>query len=102
MAPRRRPPRRPTPARPPPRPRPSGRAVDALALARGLTAGRLAIGAAMVALPGPSMAPWLGADARRPATQVGLRAFGMRELFLGALGMHVASRPGVGRRTIGG
>jgi hypothetical protein len=74
--------------------------VDALPLARTLSAGRLALGVAMAVAPRAAVGPWIGADADRPGTQVVTRAFGAREAFLGFLGLHVASRPGIGRRTM--
>ncbi len=74
--------------------------MDHQALAKQLGYGRLAVGALMLAAPGVAMRGWIGADADRPGTQVVTRAFGAREVLLGFLGAHVATRPGVGRRTV--
>jgi hypothetical protein len=74
--------------------------MDALPVARALSAGRLALGVAMVLAPRVSIAPWIGTDAHGRGTQVAVRAFGAREAFLGFLGLHVADHPGVGPRTI--
>jgi hypothetical protein len=74
--------------------------VDGLLVARGIAAGRVAAGVALLAAPQRVGRGWLGADGDRPGTQVALRALGVRDLYLGALALHVASRPGVGRRTI--
>ena len=74
--------------------------MDAQASARLLGFGRLAIGAAMLVAPQKAVGAWIGADADRTGTQVVTRAFGAREILLGFIAAHVASRPGVGRRTI--
>ena len=74
--------------------------MDNLKIARVLGIGRLAIGAAMMAAPAASMRGWIGADADRVGTQTAVRAFGAREVLLGFLAAHVASRPGVGKRTV--
>jgi hypothetical protein len=77
--------------------------MESLTTARALSAGRVVVGAAMVLAPAHAVGLWIGADeADRPATRVVVRAFGAREVFLGMLGAHVASRPGVGRRTLSG
>lgn len=75
--------------------------MDGVKVARLLGFGRLAIGAAMMAVPAQSMRGWIGADADRVPTQTVVRAFGAREVLLGFLTAHVASNPGVGRRTVG-
>lgn len=76
--------------------------MDAVSVARAVSAGRLAIGAAMMASPPRVMAPWVGeAESRRPGMDLVTRAFGAREVLLGFIGTHVAARPGVGKRTIG-
>jgi hypothetical protein len=74
--------------------------MDALPVARALSAARVALGAAMIVAPDRAVSRWIGVDAGRPGTQVVVRAFGARDVFLGLLGAHVAGRPGVGRRTI--
>lgn len=73
-----------------------------LLAARAIAAGRLGLGAVMMAAPKLAMSRWVGArEAERPAVDVVTRAFGAREVFLGALALHVADRPGVGKRTVG-
>ncbi|HYF24289.1 MAG TPA: hypothetical protein VD931_00980 [Baekduia sp.] len=62
--------------------------------------GRFAIGVGMLAAPGLATRGWIGADADRTGTQVVTRAFGAREALLGFIQAHVASRPGVGARTV--
>jgi hypothetical protein len=74
--------------------------MDQVQAARLIGFGRLALGAAMVAAPAASMRGWIGADADRVGTQTAVRAFGAREVLLGFMEAHVASRPGVGKRTV--
>lgn len=49
-----------------------------------LNAGRVAIGAALVARPELVTGQWLGKDGRRPAVRVLARGFGARDAALGA------------------
>lgn len=58
-------------------------------MARNLAAGRILIGAAMVASPSVA-AGWIGRDARRTGTQVAVRALGVRDAALG-LGLVMAA-----------
>ncbi|HEX7291086.1 MAG TPA: hypothetical protein VF250_08180 [Conexibacter sp.] len=59
-----------------------------------LAAGRLAIGALLVAKPqGPAGTGWIGEDAKRPTTAVPFRAVGARDMAL-ALGTLGAQRSG--------
>jgi hypothetical protein len=75
--------------------------VSGLLAARLVSAGRLAIGAAMLAVPELVMRTWIGeGEAARPATRMVTRSFGFREVVLGGLGLHVAGQPGVGPRTL--
>jgi len=74
--------------------------MDAKRIASALGWGRLAFGVAMMAAPDRVGRSWVGADGARPGPSVVMRAFGAREVLLGFLGAHVASRPGVGRRTV--
>jgi hypothetical protein len=75
--------------------------VTPLLAARAINAGRLAFGVGMMAAPTRLMAAWIGeGEASRPATQMVVRSFGFREVFLGGLGLHVAHREGVGPRTL--
>lgn len=63
-------------------------------LARGLAAGRIAIGAALVALPDASVRRWLGAAAEGdPGRQIAIRGLGARDVVLG-VGTLVALREG--------
>ncbi|MCB1014935.1 MAG: hypothetical protein KDB10_07425 [Acidimicrobiales bacterium] len=57
--------------------------MDDRQLVRSLAVGRVAIGAALVAAPSLAAGGWAGAEARRPATKVFLRALGVRDLVLG-------------------
>lgn len=52
-------------------------------VARILTLGRIAIGAALVVAPARASSGWIGADAERPATQVPLASLGARDVVLG-------------------
>jgi hypothetical protein len=69
-------------------------------VAKGLAAGRVIFGAAMIAAPSTVTRGWIGADADRPGTQALTRGFGMRDVILGALTLHVVDRAGVGPRTV--
>jgi hypothetical protein len=72
------------------------------AVAKAVSAGRLAFGVAMMAAPSKVMAGWVGGkESERPAMDLVTRSFGAREIMLGFLGVHVADQPGVGRRAIG-
>jgi len=57
--------------------------VDTRTLARTIAAGRVAIGTAMVVVPGLTTAGWLGAEAKRPATKAVVRAAGVRDALIG-------------------
>src|SRR4051794_24425361 len=48
-----------------------------------LAAGRVALGAGLLARPTPAAAPWVGRDAGRAGTRVFARALGARDLVLG-------------------
>jgi hypothetical protein len=58
---------------------------------------RVGIGAALIAAPRAATAPWLGRAARKPATQVPVRAMGARDLAIG-LGLAYAAGQGYGAR----
>ena len=58
--------------------------MEARTVARILTLGRIAIGAALVVAPARASAGWIGADAERPATQVPVVSLGARDVVLGA------------------
>lgn len=69
-------------------------------VARVLAAGRIAIGAALLAAPRLSLAMWLGrAAADRSVAPVG-RALGVREVVLGGMLLHTVDRPQVGVRWL--
>jgi hypothetical protein len=67
--------------------------VEPRDLARAHAAGRIAVGAAFVLLPGLAGRLWIGSDARRRAVKVLGRAFGGRDLVLG-LGVAIALERG--------
>jgi hypothetical protein len=68
--------------------------MNARAAVRTLAAGRLAIGVAMMASPKLAMGGWIGkGESERPSVDVVTRAFGAREVLLGALALHVAETP---------
>lgn len=58
--------------------------MDHHQLARTLAAGRIAIGGSLLALPGLAGRTWVGGVASDGAAKVFIRAFGIRELALGA------------------
>jgi hypothetical protein len=68
------------------------------ALLTQLSAGRVALGASLVAAPQIVAGMWLGADGRRPAVVVLARSFGARDLVLGA-GTLAAMRGGQSLRS---
>lgn len=75
------------------------------ALTTALAAGRIGIGLAAVAAPGWMGGIWVGRVAKRPDAQVMVRAFGVRDIALGAatLGALRAAGPGgVGFRVLTG
>jgi hypothetical protein len=75
--------------------------MNAVTVAKAVSAGRLAFGVGMMAAPSTIMRGWVGSDADRPAVDLVTRSLGVREVLLGFIGVHVADRPGVGKRTIG-
>jgi hypothetical protein len=76
--------------------------VDPVKVARAVSAGRLLFGVAMMVSPKAVMAKWVGeTEIERPAMDMLTRSFGMREILLGFIGVHVAGTKGVGKRTIG-
>jgi hypothetical protein len=58
--------------------------IDVPKVSRLFAAGRLAYGSGLVASPRRFARIWIGEDAERPATQVALRALGVRDAALGA------------------
>ena len=76
--------------------------MNAVAIAKSVAGGRLGLGELMMVAPSRVMSGWVGeAESKRPPMDLVTRAFGAREVLLGFLGLHVADRPGVGKRTIG-
>lgn len=74
--------------------RSSGTSAVVRLLARGLASGRIAIGAALVALPDTSVRRWLGATGEGdPGRQIAIRGLGARDVVLG-VGTLVALRDG--------
>jgi hypothetical protein len=74
--------------------------VNPKAVGKSIAAGRLAFGVAMMAAPKLVMAKWVGEDeSARPAMDMITRSFGAREVLLGFIGLHVAERDGVNKRT---
>jgi hypothetical protein len=69
-------------------------------LVRLLGAGRAGLGAAMLLAPRQVTRPWLGRDARRPATATVVRAQGIREVVLGTIEVQAANRPHAGARFL--
>jgi hypothetical protein len=57
--------------------------MDSVSIARAAAAGRIAIGAALVAAPGPAAKRWLGDVSERPEAQVAIAGLGARDLALG-------------------
>jgi hypothetical protein len=74
--------------------RPSRASGTVRLLARGLAAGRVAVGIALVAAPDTATRQWLGdATADDPARQIAVRGLGARDVVLG-VGTLVALRSG--------
>jgi hypothetical protein len=72
--------------------------MDPRTVARIIAAGRVVIGAALLAAPSKAAAGWVGADSRKPRTQLLVSSLGVRDLALGlgtawALGGAGAARP---------
>jgi hypothetical protein len=69
-------------------------------VARALAAGRIAIGAGLLAAPRLAIGTWLGRNAvDRAVAPVG-RALGVREVVLGGMLLHTLDRPQVGPRWL--
>jgi hypothetical protein len=74
--------------------------VNPKTLGKAISAGRLAFGVGMMAVPKAVMAKWVGDDEiERPAMDMITRSLGAREILLGFIGLHVAERDGVNKRT---
>jgi hypothetical protein len=57
--------------------------MDERDLVRSLAIGRIAVGAGLVALPGPAASTWVGHDARTAGVRTFSRGFGARDALLG-------------------
>lgn len=71
--------------------------MDAVKGAKALAIGRMAFGAAIVAVPGLTQS-WLGPHAKSPAVQSLARMLGARDFVLGMIALHTAEHPEVGPR----
>jgi hypothetical protein len=69
-------------------------------LARVMAAGRITIGAGLLAAPRLSLGMWLGREAATPSIAPVGRALGVREVMLGAMALHTLDRPQVARRWL--
>jgi len=69
-------------------------------VARVLAAGRIAIGAGLLAAPRLSLGMWIGRDAAACAVAPVGRALGVREVVLGAMLLHTIDRPQAGPRWL--
>ena len=57
--------------------------MDAPTIARAAAGGRIAIGLALLAAPGPAAKRWLGDVSEEPGAQVGISGLGGRDLAIG-------------------
>ena len=57
--------------------------MDAPSIARAAAGGRIAIGLALLAAPGPAAKRWLGDVSEQPSAQVAIAGLGSRDLILG-------------------
>ncbi len=69
-------------------------------LARGIAAGRLAIGIGLMAAPKQLSSGWLGEVAGTPGGDVAMRALGVRDAILGGITLHTLNHPEVGPRWV--
>jgi len=77
-----------------------GSAVSSRDVGRILAAGRIAIGAALLAAPRLTIGMWIGREAAAGGVAAVSRALGVREVVLGAMLLHTLDRPQVGRRWL--
>jgi hypothetical protein len=68
--------------------------------ARVLAAGRIAIGAALLAAPRLTVGVWIGRDAAAGGVAPVGRALGVREVVLGGMLLHTLDRPQVAQRWL--
>ena len=69
-------------------------------VARILAAGRVAIGAGLLAAPRLSLGMWIGRDAAAGSVAPVGRALGVREVVLGSIALHTLDHPQVGPRWV--
>ncbi len=74
------------------------RALSAVNVARGIGAGRIAIGVTLLAAPGVPGRAWLGEAGAMPAAQAVLRGMGIRDALIGVVQVHTAADPDRGFR----
>jgi hypothetical protein len=74
--------------------------MDPRDVARGINAGRIALGLGLALAPRIVALGWLGAEARRPATGAVLRAHGSRDAIIGALALHTLDDDAVAPRYL--
>jgi hypothetical protein len=67
-------------------------------VARVINGGRVGLGAAFVLAPRIGTRCWIGRDADAPGTSALARAFGIRDMVLGGVGLHTIDNPQVGPR----
>ena len=72
--------------------------MDARALALAIAVGRVALGAALIVVPGRVASGWIGPPGKQPGAQLLTVATGARDLAVGA-GTAVALRSGAPART---
>src|SRR3954463_11154771 len=72
--------------------------MDPRDVARVYGAGRVAVGAALLLAPRRLARFWLGGPADTPAGAVAMRALGLRDAVLGAMGLHTVDHPEVAPR----
>jgi hypothetical protein len=68
--------------------------------ARVLAAGRIAIGAGLLAAPRLTLGVWIGRDAAAGGVAALGRALGVREVVLGAVALHALDEPESGPRVL--
>ncbi|HEX4106785.1 MAG TPA: hypothetical protein VHX88_01545 [Solirubrobacteraceae bacterium] len=67
-------------------------------LAGAVAAGRVAIGAGLIAAPERVTRGWIGPDSERPSAHALARSLGVRDMVIGMIALHTLSHPEVGPR----
>ncbi|GAC1437344.1 MAG: hypothetical protein NVSMB51_11000 [Solirubrobacteraceae bacterium] len=70
----------------------------ALAGARVIAAGRVALGAALLLAPSRTARGWVGALADRPGVHALVRSLGARDMVIGLIALHTSAHPEIGPR----